>query len=42
MTYPLARTPDKHWTFTGREQHWGYAFLIWTRDDGKRYVRFVG
>ena len=32
----------EHWSFTGRETHWGYAFLIWTRDDGKRYARFVG
>jgi len=32
----------EHWSFTGREQHWGYTFLVWTRDDGKRYARFVG
>lgn len=32
----------EHWSFTGRETHWGYAFLVWTRDDGKRFARFVG
>ena len=32
----------EHWTFTGRETHWNYVFLVWTRDDGKRYARFVG
>ena len=31
----------EQWTFTGREQHWGYVYLIWTRDDGKRFARWV-
>ena len=35
------RTRER-WSFTGRESHWGYVFLVWTRDDGKRYARFVG
>lgn len=33
--------PREQWKFTGREKHWGYVFLIWTRDDGKRWARVV-
>lgn len=37
-----ARTsPREQWSFTGRQIHWGYMFLVWTRDDGKRYARWV-
>lgn len=35
------KTKREQWTFTGRETHWGYAFLVWTRDDGKRYARVM-
>jgi hypothetical protein len=27
----------EQWTFTGRETHWGFTFLVWTRADGKRW-----
>lgn len=33
--------PREQWTFTGRQIHWGYTYLVWTRDDGKRYARRV-
>lgn len=35
------RTQRERYTFTGRERHWGYTYLVWTRDDGKRWVRVM-
>lgn len=31
--------PREQWTFTGRETHWGFTYLVWTRADGKRHAR---
>lgn len=35
------RSERERWTFTGRETHWNYTYLVWTRDDGKRFARWV-
>jgi hypothetical protein len=37
VTCGAVRSEREQWTFTGREQHWGYTYLVWTRDDGKRW-----
>jgi hypothetical protein len=35
-------SPREQWKFKGRETLWGgYEFLIWTRQDGKRFARWV-
>lgn len=31
--------PREQWKFLGREQHWGYMYLVWVRADGKRWAR---
>ncbi|WP_426940296.1 hypothetical protein [Pseudarthrobacter sp. S6] len=39
----------EQWQFTGRENHWGYTFLVWTltanpagrNEIGKRWARWV-
>ena len=32
----------EQWKFKGRETLWGgYEFLVWTRQDGKRFTRCV-
>jgi hypothetical protein len=33
----ISQRTREQWTFTGREQQWGHVFLVWTRDDGKRW-----
>lgn len=33
--------PREQWRFLARETHWGYTFLVWIRDDGKRWARAV-
>jgi hypothetical protein len=35
------RSTSEQWKFLGREQHWGYVYLVWVRDDGKRFARWV-
>ncbi len=45
VTRKAAReTPStrEQWKFKGRETLWGgYEFLVWTRQDGKRFARWV-
>jgi hypothetical protein len=37
-----AASTREQWKFQGRETLWGgYEFLVWTRQDGKRFARWV-